>query len=67
VFCKGKNICHEKSKLFEIDVAIKLLGGVKVSTGVLKLSKRVAVDPVSVKKSPLKRNAKTNNNFALAA
>ena len=42
-------------------------GGVKVSTGVVKPSKRAAVGSVCVKKDPLKRNDKTNNNFALAA
>ena len=42
-------------------------GGVKVSTGVWKSGKRAAVGPVCVKKDPLKRNDKTNNNFALAA
>ncbi len=37
-----------------------LYGGVKVSTGVWKPDKRAAVDSVSVKKGPLKRN---DNNF----
>ena len=42
-------------------------GGVKVSTGVWKPGKRAVVGLVYDKKSPLKRNAKTNNNFAYAA
>ena len=44
-----------------------LRGGVKVSTGVWKPGKRAVVGPVYVKQSSLKRNAKTNRNFALAA
>jgi len=42
-------------------------GGVQVSTGVWKSGKRAAVGSVCVKKDPFKRNAKTNNNYALAA
>ena len=42
-------------------------GGVMVSTGVWKPGKRAAVGPVCVKKDPLKRNDKTDNNFAFAA
>lgn len=44
-----------------------IYGGVQVSTGVWKSGKRAAVGSVCVKKDPLKRNAKTNNNYALAA
>ena len=46
---------------------LSLRGGVKVSTGAVKSGKRAAVSPVCVKKDPLKRNDKTNNNFAFAA
>jgi len=38
-----------------------------VSTGVVKPGKRAAVGSVCVKKDSLKRNDKTNNNFAFAA
>lgn len=41
-------------------------GGVKVSTGVWNKDKR-AVAVIHVKSTRLQRNAKTNNNFALAA
>ena len=41
-------------------------GGVKVSTGVFKPGKRAVVGPVYVKQNSLKRNAKTNYNYAAA-
>ena len=44
-----------------------IYGDALVSTGVSKQGKRAAVCPVCVKKDTLKINAKTNNNFALAA
>lgn len=63
-----------KSPLYVNDIrvhtgrlALEYYGGVKVSTGVWKSGKRAAVGSDCVKKDPLKRNAKTNNNYALAA
>jgi hypothetical protein len=59
--CKKTNPLEYKSE------ASDQYGGVKVSTGVWKLGKRAAVGSDCVKKDPLRLNAKTNNNYALAA